>query len=66
MAVQAFGGDDPMAWANRPKSLAAVRLLASGATRNPELAAILRRHIENGGADCRTDEARNAIRRLAK
>lgn len=55
---------DPMFWAKRPKSAAAVDLLVRGARQHAGLRDILDGHIKDGGANCRSDAARGAIVRL--
>lgn len=59
------GPRDPLFWAKRPKSPKAVWLLVQGAAKNGTLRDILRGHIRNGGADCRTPEASATMAAIA-
>jgi hypothetical protein len=48
MSAKTAGQPDPLAWAKRPKSQAAVRLLRDGAKRSRRLAVILNNLIRDG------------------
>ena len=52
---------DALAWARRPRSIAAVRRMAEGAQRHPYLARILQGHFAANGVDCQTPEATQAL-----
>lgn len=64
---QAFRRDnfDYLAWAKYPGSMQAVRLLARGAKTDSRLRDILDHLIATDGQDCRRDDAREEIRKLA-
>lgn len=55
---------DALAWARRPRSIAAVRRMAEGAQRHPYLARILQGHFAANGVDCQTPEATQALLRI--
>ena len=58
-------GYDYLHWAKCPGSAQAVALLVRGAREDRRLADILQHLIATDGQDCRRDDARAAIRRLA-
>jgi hypothetical protein len=57
-------GWDYLSWARRPKSAQAVWLLQREAQHDARLLDILRQHVADGGTDCQSDEARDAVRAI--
>lgn len=63
--VGGVGVEDPLFWAKRPLTAAAVRLMLVGAQHSDQLSRILHAHFADGGVRCRSNAAMAEVVRLS-